>query len=68
MTQGPYHKRYKHGERVRPSQLTRMSTVDPLVDRECIMLDGDCKCFDISDCKYLKEAEDKIRRRDEIKS
>lgn len=44
----------KHGSRVSPSQLERSSTVNSLVDRDCIMLDGDCKCFEISDCKYIK--------------
>ncbi len=29
---------------------------DPLVDRDCVLLDGDCKCYrPKSDCKYLNK-------------
>ena len=28
---------------------------DVLVDRDCVLLDGRCKCKTTDDCKYLKE-------------
>lgn len=31
---------------------------DPLVDRNCVLLDGHCKCLKpYEDCKYLKKKE-----------
>lgn len=45
----------KHGSRTRASQLKRYTTIDPLVDRDCAMLDGACKCKSSDECKYLAE-------------
>jgi hypothetical protein len=31
-------------------------TTDPLVDRDCVILDGSCKCVKpYEDCKYLRK-------------
>ena len=38
---------------------------DPLVDYDCIMLDGVCHCKPLGDCKYLKKAKE---TRDEKKT
>lgn len=43
----------KHGSRTRLSSLERFATVDPLVNQDCIMLDGICTCKSLDECKYL---------------
>lgn len=54
------HPHIKTGSRVRPSKLVHLSTVNPM-EEDCIMLGGDCKCFDLKDCQHMKE----VLRREE---
>jgi hypothetical protein len=37
------------------SELTGQLPIDPLVDRDCVILDGICKCKEpFKDCKYIE--------------